>query len=928
MAFDIMVPLRETLEAVSRDNDVRVVVLTGAGNGFCSGADLENPGRVPDIDGLTLPTIAMRSMELLETGDPRHCGAMHQPVIAAVNGPAIGGGFCLALACDLRIAADRAYFRAAGINNGLTASELGISYLLPRAIGSARAAEIMLTGRDVTADEAERIGLVSADRAAEGLLDACYDVAERICGFSRAGVELTKRMLTSSLDAASLSSPHGPRRPRAAVGPAHHPQLRGGRQRTPREAATGVQGLRGPAWTRRPGRRHCSSLTRCARSSRGWPSSAHRPTSSSERQTPPTRSPTSSTSCRNGPSSWEVSEAGLQPRDFVRFSPVSGPNNPIAPPLTMHVVDDPDGTHHIEGEVTFGPAYEGPPGHCHGGWIAAIFDELLGFVQLAPGFTAYLKVDYRAPDAAEPRPLALRGWIDHVDGRKRLIRGTCSLDGVLLSEAEGLFIAPREDEATWRCSARADTQRHTRRCQVAFRLASQLTAWLTVMSDDAEIPGQQAFEPPGGGRAVTRGLAVAPAPADRRRHGRGNRTAVGGWGVSDALASGSNHGFPHVAGLSAGDNIDASAAQAAVNDFIVDIDATDGYSGEEDAGTGSVITSDGDVLTNNHVVAGATSITVTLVSTGRSYRARVLGTDASQDVALLKLRGASGLAKLQAGDADAVQQGIAVAAVGNALGKGGTPTVTTGSITGTGRAITASDGDGSSSESLSGLLETDADIVSGDSGGPLVDSSGQVIGMDTAASTSGSEEEASAITTSSDGYAIPITTALSIAHKIATGKASSTIVIGRPGFLGLELGSASSPSTGSGDGSVPGFGDGTPGGGFGDGGGTPGYGYGYGDGTPGGTPLGTSYSTSTSEQTAPSSTLTVAGVIANTPAADAGIAAGDTITSLNGTAVTTPDGLSAVLDRTHGGDRVTVGWTDTSGNAQQATVTLIPGPAA
>jgi hypothetical protein len=143
--------------------------------------------------------------------------------------------------------------------------------------------------------------------------------------------------------------------------------------------------------------------------------------------------------------SWEISEAGLLPRDFVRFSPVSGPNNPIAPPLTMHVVGQADGDQHIEGEITFGPAYEGPPGHCHGGWIAAMFDELLGFVQMAPGFTAYLKVDYRAPTPLN-RELALRGWIDHVDGRKRLIRGTCSLDGVLLAEAEGLFIAPRDND--------------------------------------------------------------------------------------------------------------------------------------------------------------------------------------------------------------------------------------------------------------------------------------------------------------------------------------------------------------------------------------------------------------------------------------------------------------------------------------------------
>jgi enoyl-CoA hydratase len=205
MAFDVMLPLREELEKVSRDNDVRVVVLTGAGRAFCSGADLENPGRVPDIDGLTLPTIAMRSMELLEKVILTVRG-MHQPVIGAVNGPAIGGGFCLALACDLRIAADAAYFRAAGINNGLTASELGISYLLPRAIGTARSAEIMLTGRDVTADEAKHIGLVSQTVPSDELLEACYELAERIIGFSRPGIELTKRMLAASLDASSLSA--------------------------------------------------------------------------------------------------------------------------------------------------------------------------------------------------------------------------------------------------------------------------------------------------------------------------------------------------------------------------------------------------------------------------------------------------------------------------------------------------------------------------------------------------------------------------------------------------------------------------------------------------------------------------------------------------------------------------------------------------
>ena len=131
---------------------------------------------------------------------------MHQPVIGAINGAAIGGGFCLACACDIRIGSDAAYFRAAGINNGLSSTELGLSYLLPRAIGSSRAFEIMLTGRDVGAPEAEHIGLVSRVTPGEQLLDACYDLAERIIGWSRVGVEMAKRVLWSGLDASSLEA--------------------------------------------------------------------------------------------------------------------------------------------------------------------------------------------------------------------------------------------------------------------------------------------------------------------------------------------------------------------------------------------------------------------------------------------------------------------------------------------------------------------------------------------------------------------------------------------------------------------------------------------------------------------------------------------------------------------------------------------------
>lgn len=205
MAFDVMIPFRESLESISRDNDVRVVVVTGAGHGFCSGADQQDAGVIPDIGGLTLPTIALRSMELLDDVILA-IRRMHQPVVAAVNGAAIGGGFCLALAADIRLASEAAYFRAAGVNNGLTAAELGLSFLLPRAIGSSRASEIMLSGRDVDADEAERIGLVSRTVAADDLLPECYRLAEHIIGFSRPGIELTKRMLWSSLDAASLQA--------------------------------------------------------------------------------------------------------------------------------------------------------------------------------------------------------------------------------------------------------------------------------------------------------------------------------------------------------------------------------------------------------------------------------------------------------------------------------------------------------------------------------------------------------------------------------------------------------------------------------------------------------------------------------------------------------------------------------------------------
>ena len=203
MAFDVMVPVREQLVELGHDNDVRAIVLTGAGGAFSSGADQKSAGRPPHADGLPRPAYALRSLEVLEDVVVT-LRRLHQPVIAAVDGAAVGGGLCMALACDVRIASPTAYFRAAGINNGLTASELGLSYLLPRAVGSSHAADLMFTGRDVDAEEAARIGLVS--RVADPVVDEAVAIGEQITAFSQPGIEMTKRSLHAGISAGSLES--------------------------------------------------------------------------------------------------------------------------------------------------------------------------------------------------------------------------------------------------------------------------------------------------------------------------------------------------------------------------------------------------------------------------------------------------------------------------------------------------------------------------------------------------------------------------------------------------------------------------------------------------------------------------------------------------------------------------------------------------
>ena len=205
MAFDVMLPFKEQLEAVAHDNDTRVVIVTGAGEGFCSGADQKMSGTIPHIEGLTPTVIAHRAGKLLDD-IVISIQEMPQPVIAAVNGAAVGGGLCLAAACDIRVGSPEAYFRAAGINNGLTATELGLSFLLPRIIGAGRSTELMLTGRDMDAAEAERCGLLTGVVPREQLLPTCYGIADRIAGLSRIGIELTKKMALAGLEATSFRS--------------------------------------------------------------------------------------------------------------------------------------------------------------------------------------------------------------------------------------------------------------------------------------------------------------------------------------------------------------------------------------------------------------------------------------------------------------------------------------------------------------------------------------------------------------------------------------------------------------------------------------------------------------------------------------------------------------------------------------------------
>lgn len=203
ISIDLAVALDATLREVGDDNGVRVVVLTGAGRAFCSGLDLKDYGVAPGVDGLQVGQIAQRSMRVYSQLITTLRG-LRQPVIAAVNGPAYGGGMCLAMGCDLRFAGPDATFNATGIVNGLTSTEMAAGWLLPRQVGSTVANDLLLTGRVVGAEEALRIGLVS--RVADDVMAEALAAAEVMCGYSPYGLAMTKDVLWADLEIGSLAA--------------------------------------------------------------------------------------------------------------------------------------------------------------------------------------------------------------------------------------------------------------------------------------------------------------------------------------------------------------------------------------------------------------------------------------------------------------------------------------------------------------------------------------------------------------------------------------------------------------------------------------------------------------------------------------------------------------------------------------------------
>ncbi|WP_324933448.1 S1C family serine protease [Mycobacterium sp.] len=306
--------------------------------------------------------------------------------------------------------------------------------------------------------------------------------------------------------------------------------------------------------------------------------------------------------------------------------------------------------------------------------------------------------------------------------------------------------------------------------------------------------------------------------------------------------------------------MNASTVAAQIDPGLVLINTGLSYQGAVGAGTGIVLSPNGEVLTNNHVVEGATQITATNVGTGATYPATVVGYDRTHDIAVLQLQGATGLPTAPIGKSSNVAVGDPVLAIGNAGGQGLSDA--RGTVTNLGQTIVAAD-DLAAAEQLHGMIQTNANIRAGDSGGPLVDNSGQVIGIDTAASPTYRLSGRGG----AQGFAIPIDTALSIASQIESGASSGSVHIGDTAMLGVGVG------TSAGQAGVP-----------------------------------------------------VRQVLPGSPAGQAGIVPGDVITGFDGNAVSSDTALTDLLDQHHPGAGVNVSWRDQSGQQHTADITLATGP--
>ncbi len=430
----------------------------------------------------------------------------------------------------------------------------------------------------------------------------------------------------------------------------------------------------------------------------------------------------------------------------------------------------------------------------------------------------------------------------------------------------------------------------------------------------------QHLPPPGPRPARLRGLlaylvvAVVAAAAGAGITGYALRGAAAPGSSASGPAQGGGPGFPggQVPGGGARGGVPGSVMRAvvsAVRPGLVDISSNLGYQGTQAAATGMIISRNGLVLTNNHVITDTTQLYATLVSTGQHFRAKWLGYDAVDDVAVIKLIGARDLRTVPIGNSATVRLGERVIALGNANGAGGAP-ATAGTVTGLNRTITASDSGVATSETLHGMIETNAGIVRGDSGGPLVDTAGRVIGMDTAAVTGqigfGAENQ---------GYAIPINKALRIADQIIAGRPGPRVQIGSTGFMGVLV-----PADGASRATSPRrqrqlqlqqdqassafpVQPSTP------------------------VCLANDLNAGIPARVAPvSSGALIIGELCGTPADRAGIVAGDVITAVGGKRVTSPAQLTTVMHGFKPGMTVTVTWADVNGQIHRSRLVLIQAP--